>query len=70
LRRNGQRNQAGVEVVMDTLNGLLTEYCRVFGYSSCSDLTMAETAFLIAVGALVIIIVATVFRRVFTGVSD
>ena len=55
---------------MDTFNGILTEYCRVFGYSSCSDPTMAETAFLIAVGVLVLIVVATVFRRVFTGVSD
>jgi hypothetical protein len=31
---------------------------------------MAETGFLIAVGALVLIVVGTVFRRVFSGVSN
>lgn len=55
---------------MDTINALLTEYCRVFGYSSCSNLSLAEKSFLIAVGALVLLVIASVICRMVTGVSD
>ena len=55
---------------MQTLEGLLTKYCQIFGYSSCGGLSWMEISFLVAVGAFVFIVGLSVIRRVVTGISD
>lgn len=54
---------------MNTLNDLLNQYCQLFGYSSCSNLSFAEMFFLGAVSVLAILAVATFLKRVITGIS-
>ena len=57
------------EAVMHTLNSLLTQYCQLFGYSSCSNLTALDVFLLATVGMFVLLAVATVLKRIFTGIS-
>ena len=40
---------------MYIINSLLTKYCQLFGYSSCTNLTVVDTFFLAAGGLLVIL---------------
>ena len=39
---------------MDFINNLLTGYCQLFGYASCSDLDSVEILVLVAIAILVI----------------
>ena len=54
---------------MHTLNSLLNQYCQLFGYSSCSDLSSGEMFFVGAVGVLAILALVTFLQRIITGIS-
>ena len=54
---------------MNTLHSLMTQYCQLFGYSSCNNLSLIEKFLLIAVVVVVFMIVAGTVKRIITGVS-
>lgn len=55
---------------MNTLYNLLTQYCQLFGYSSCRNLTALDIFLLSVIALFVVLVVATVLKRVFTGISN
>jgi hypothetical protein len=55
--------------MMHTLNNLLTQYCQLFGYSSCRNLTALDIFLLTTIGMFVVLALATVLKRIVTGIS-
>jgi len=51
------------------INNLLTSYCKLFGFSSCTGLTVVETFFLAAVGALVAFAIVRLIKWFYRGIS-
>jgi hypothetical protein len=54
---------------MYIFNSFLTEYCKLFGFSSCIGLTVVETFFLAAVGALVAFALVRLIKWFYRGIS-
>ena len=54
---------------MYVINNFLTWYCKLFGFSSCTGLTVVETFFLAAVGALVVFALIRVLKWFYRGIS-
>ena len=54
---------------MHTLYSLLTQYCQLFGYSSCRNLTAVDIFLLFVIAVFVVVVIATVSKRIFTGIS-
>jgi hypothetical protein len=54
---------------MYIFNSLLTKYCQLIGYSSCSNLTVLDTFFLAAVGALVAFAFVRLVKWFYRGIS-
>ena len=54
---------------MDTVDLLVTAYCRAFGFYTCSELTFPEMLFIIASGGLVVLVAIGIYLGL-TGASD
>ena len=54
---------------MPRINSLLTKYCQIFGYSSCTNLTLVDTFFLAAVGLLMVLAIASLLKWFYMGIS-
>jgi hypothetical protein len=54
---------------MYIINNFLNGYCRLFGFSSCTGLTVVETFFLAAVGALIAFAIVRVVKWFYRGIS-
>ncbi len=65
----GIQNGVEEEKVMDAFYNLLTQYCQLFGYSSCSNLTALDIFLLSIIALFVVLAVATILKRAFTGIS-
>ena len=53
---------------MDIINNLLTDYCQLFGYSSCNNLGVVEILVLLAVAVFVAIVAFRLLRWIFKGI--
>jgi hypothetical protein len=53
---------------MNIINNLLTEYCQLFGYASCSNLSLVEILVLAAIAIFVIAVIFRLLRWIFKGI--
>ena len=60
---------ANLGCIMNTLNRLMNQYCQLFGYSSCNNLSLIEKFLLSAVAVIVLMVIFGILKRVVTGIS-
>lgn len=53
---------------MDIINSLLTRYCQLFGYASCSNLSWVEILVLLAIAIFAIAVIFRFLRWILKGV--
>lgn len=53
---------------MDIINNLLTRYCQLFGYASCSNLSWVEILVLLAISIFAMAVIFRLLRWIFKGI--
>lgn len=53
---------------MAIINSILTSYCQLFGYASCSNLSWVEILVLAAIAIVALAVIFRLLRWIFKGI--